>query len=97
MKGRQFKFSAPSSIRKESKPPSVYPKIHPKRNVMDLSYPIFKLETRAEWERECADLGVDGRDGPLPEEQQARMKREAMERAKACEEAARILKQHRVA
>lgn len=27
---------------------------------MDLSYPIFKLESRAEYERECMATGVEG-------------------------------------
>ena len=71
---------------------------------MDLSYPIFKLESRAQYERERLAGGVEGMrpcrassekgvEWVGSDEDAQRSYDSAVARAEACELAARILKQ----
>jgi hypothetical protein len=89
-------------MRQNDKYASPYPQAKPRRPSMDLSYPIGKLEARAEYERECAEsphrlalsggsneptvYASDGRDSEY--------KAGCAARAAACEEAVRILREH---
>lgn len=68
---------------------------------MDLSYPIFKLESRAQYERERAAGGRIMVSGGSSEptvyadgDREAAYKAACLRSAEACETAARILKQH---
>jgi len=96
MKGNAFKASYPSSRRKEKPKNETFPKTYRKMKMTDLSFPIFKLESRAEYERECLEHKTQSSGSSsggfieteiTPEQRQA-----TLDRAEACERAVAILK-----